>query len=86
MTCSLIKLIKFKCVVFFVQNNVVGKKNYFAFLCSEELVKICHCDNNQHDFMISNHNGGPSRAGSGEAVQKEINGFKYSKGLYQLST
>ena len=56
--------------MFFIQNNVVGKENYLAFLCSEELVKICH--NNQHDFMISN--GGPRRAGSGEAVEKEING------------
>ena len=72
MTCSLIKLIKLKYVVFFIQNNVVGKNNYLAFLCSEELVKICHCDNNQYDFMISN--GGPWRAGSGEAVEKEING------------
>ena len=70
MTCSLIKLIKLKCVVFFIQNNVVGKENYLAFLCSGELVKICH--NNQHDFIISN--GGQRRAGSGEAVEKEING------------
>ena len=72
MTYSLIKLIKHKYVVFFIQNNVVGKNNYLAFLCSEELVKICHCDNNQHDCMISN--GGSRRAGSGEVVEKEING------------
>ena len=55
---------------FFDPNDFVGKENYLAFLCSKELVRICH--NNQHDFMISN--GGPRRAGSGEAIQKEDNG------------
>ena len=51
------------------------------FNCSEKLVKTCH--NNQREFMIKE--GGPRRAGSGEAVEKRLM-VKYSKGLYQLST
>ena len=49
---QLIKLIKLKiCLVFLNQNDVVGKENYLVFLCSANIVKICH--NNQHDLMIS---------------------------------
>ena len=65
--------------MFIIQYNVVGKENYLFSLCSEKHVKICH--NNQNGFMMSN--GGPRKAGSGKAVEKEINGYIF-KGIISI--
>ena len=50
MYTSLIELIKLKNVLCFFQNNVVGKEKYLVFLCSEKLVKICHNNQDLHDY------------------------------------
>ena len=79
MTFKLIKLIKRKYVLCFLfKIMLLGKKITLPFFVLKYLSRSAK---HQHDFMISND--GPRKAGSGEAVEKEINGEVF-KGIISI--